>query len=207
MKDHVEAVKGFLGDFRVMLFATVGSGVLLFFPEKHTTPDIAAFIAGYRGWIWGAFVLGLTGLATRVIGALASATGGGLKAIGRRWKREGDIEAMGIVLRSLSKEEAALASMFPSIAFDPIVLESSHPITRGLRYKKVIEHHRSPILILRHDGFSLFEMSSEAQAYIERNPDTFEHLDRDEALQIANCIMETPMERYQGVRRRSDWRI
>jgi hypothetical protein len=206
MKDYVEAVRGFVGDFRVMLFATVGSAVLLFFPEKHTPPDIATFIAGYRGWIWGAFVLGLTGLVTRTLGAIATATGGGLRTIYRRWKRDSDIDAMGALLRSLPKEEAALASMFPSVHFNSLVLESNHPVTRSLRYRKIIEYHRSPILILRHDGFSLFAMTEDAQSYLERNPDTFAHLDRNEALNIANCIMETPMEPYQGARRRDDWR-
>jgi hypothetical protein len=84
VSNYIESAKGFLGDLRLMLFATVGSGVLLFFPESHTPPGVASFIASYLGWIWSVFVLSLTGLLTRTISALISTSGAGLRAVPER---------------------------------------------------------------------------------------------------------------------------
>lgn len=210
MKDIFDTALGIIGDVRVLLFIAFGSAALLYFPASLTPAGAASVIEQHRGWIWAAFIVGLSGLFVRATMAAIGFFGAGARRIAAARKQAREVAEMGEVLRGLTKEEAALVSMFPSIAFHPITVQSNHPVVRGLRYKKVIAHLRGPVMILRRDGYAAHELTDTAQAYLEQHPDTFNHLDRDEALWIANRIMETQMAPYRGVEhtpRDEGWRI
>lgn len=144
MKDIFDTALGIIGDMRVLLFVAFGSAALLYFPASLTPTSAASVIEQHRGWIWITFVIGLSGLFVRA----AMAVGALFRAIARRIvaarKRAREVAEMGEVLHGLTKEEAALVSMFPSIAFHPITVQSNHPVVRSLRYKKVIAHQRKP---------------------------------------------------------------
>lgn len=208
MKDALDTALGIIGDVRVLLFITFASAALLYFPASLTPPGAASVIEEHRGWIWAAFVIGLSGLLVRAAMSIIALFGIGMQRIAAARKRDREIAEMGEVLRTLTKEEAALVSMFPSVAFHPITVDGNHPVVRGLRYKKVIG--RGSVMIARRDGFGPHYLAASAQAYLELHPDTFGDLDRDEALHIANHIMETPMVPYRGVEhtpRDGGWRI
>lgn len=198
MKDALETALGIIGNVRVLLFVTFGSAALLYFPASLTPPAAASFIELHRGWIWAAFVIGLSGLFVRAAMSIIALFGTGMQRIAAARKRDREIADMGEVLRTLTKEEAALVSMFPSVVFHAITVDGNHPVVRGLRYKKAIG--RGSVMIVRRDGFGAHYLAATAQAYLELHPETFDDIDRDEALHIANHIMETPMAPYRGVR-------
>jgi hypothetical protein len=82
-----------------------------------TPPGAAIVIEQHRGWIWAALLVGLSGLFVRAtIDAIALFSAGTCRIAAAR-KQARELAEMGEVLRGLTEEEAALLSMFPSIAF------------------------------------------------------------------------------------------
>ena len=72
IKEAAEGIGNILGNVSLLLVVTIGSALLLYFPP-HLVPDGAqATVVQYRGWIWGAMILGVTGLLVRVTTSLTT---------------------------------------------------------------------------------------------------------------------------------------